>query len=381
MEEKEKKEKEETVVIAPVEEEKKSHKKRAILLLLLLLITGFLLTTSTYAWFTSNTNVQVSNIQVNVTTQNGIQLSADAINWKSILSTTDLKSAHTTYSAATNQLPATMEPVSTALNIENDYFKMFYGTVDTNDAGDYIITAKDVSTVSDNSTNETGTGNDDGDGSKGKFVMFDLFFKLDGVKETVTKIYMTSGSNVTVPNADTDTGIKNASRVAFINLGETDSSNTAATAQAITGGTEKYLWEPNYDFHTATGVNNAVQVYKMSADTVKTGADNAIISYDGINSVITADDNVKLGEANSSHAAAGTKFTAVTPSYTTKASFTGDEYVDFFTLKAGYVTKVRVYFWIEGQDVDCENGASGGNIVLNLAFSTKQPGSTSTTGD
>ncbi len=376
MEEKEKKEKEETVVIAPVEEEKKSHKKRAILLLLLLLITGFLLTTSTYAWFTSNTNVQVSNIQVNVSTQNGIQLSADAINWKSIISTTDLKSAYTTYTAATNQLPETMEPVSTALNIENDYFKMFYGIVDTNDDGDYIITAEDVSTVSDNSTN--GTGNDDGDGTKGKFVMFDLFFKLDGTKDTITNIYMTSGSNVTVPGSDTDTGIKNASRVAFINLGETESSNTAATAQAITGGTDKYLWEPNYDFHTATGVNNAVQVYKMSADTVKTGADNERIAYDGINSVIEAADNVKLGEANSSHGTAGTKFTTVTPSYTTKASFTGDEYVDFFTLKAGYVTKVRVYFWIEGQDVDCENGASGGNIVLNLAFSTKQPGSDTT---
>ena len=120
MEEKEKKEMQETVVI-PVEEEKKGHKKRAILLLLLLLITGFLLTTSTYAWFTSNTTVSVNNIQVNVATQNGIQLSVDGINWKSILSTTDLQGAYNTYGAATNQLPSTLEPVSTAMDLNNDY--------------------------------------------------------------------------------------------------------------------------------------------------------------------------------------------------------------------------------------------------------------------
>lgn len=33
------------------------------------------------------------------------------------------------------------------------------------------------------------------------------------------------------------------------------------------------------------------------------------------------------------------------------------------------ITKIRVYFWIEGQDYDCENDASGGNIALNLQIS------------
>lgn len=370
MEEKEKKEKEETVVIAPVEEEKKSHKKRAILLLLLLLITGFLLTTSTYAWFTSNTTVSVNNIQVTVATQNGIQLSVDAINWKSILSTTDLQGAYNTYGAATNQLPATLEPVSTALDIENDYFKMFYGTVGTNTAGDYIITATDVSTVLDNHTKVEGTAG----GTTGKFVMFDLFFKLDGKTGDATNIYMTSSSGIKAEG--NDTGIKNASRVAFINLGKLTSDKTSTEVQAITGGTDKYLWEPNYDAHTATGVNNAVQVYKMGADSLTAGTGNAAVSYDGINSVITADENVKLGEANSGHATSGSKFTTVTPTYQTKEEFSGTdskESQQIFDLTAGYITKVRVYFWIEGQDIDCENGASGGNIVLNLQFTTNAP--------
>ena len=33
------------------------------------------------------------------------------------------------------------------------------------------------------------------------------------------------------------------------------------------------------------------------------------------------------------------------------------------------ITKVRVYMWVEGQDVDCEDKASGGSLSFNLAFS------------
>ena len=41
-----------------------------------------------------------------------------------------------------------------------------------------------------------------------------------------------------------------------------------------------------------------------------------------------------------------------------------------FDLPEG-VTKIRFYMWIEGQDVDCENGASGGGISFNLGFTTQ----------
>ena len=40
----------------------------------------------------------------------------------------------------------------------------------------------------------------------------------------------------------------------------------------------------------------------------------------------------------------------------------------WFRLTAG-VTKVRFYLWIEGQDVDCENAASGASISYNMQFS------------
>ena len=34
------------------------------------------------------------------------------------------------------------------------------------------------------------------------------------------------------------------------------------------------------------------------------------------------------------------------------------------------ITKVRIYMWIEGQDVDCEDNASYGDISFRLEFTT-----------
>ena len=60
-------------------------------------------------------------------------------------------------------------------------------------------------------------------------------------------------------------------------------------------------------------------------------------------------------------------FKKVDVKYYTKNGF--DANTEIFNLRAG-ITKIRVYMWVEGQDVDCENNASIGNMSLNLQFST-----------
>ena len=61
------------------------------------------------------------------------------------------------------------------------------------------------------------------------------------------------------------------------------------------------------------------------------------------------------------------KFTTVTPGKTSTAAFPAN--IELMTLNKG-ITKVRIYMWVEGQDVDCENNASGGNINFDLKIST-----------
>lgn len=339
------------------EERRKRKKYRLLILLLLLLGTGVMLATSTYAWFTANKTVKVSTLTVNIEAKNGIQISADGTKWKSVLQKTDITSANATYSASVNQLPDVLEPVSTAGVVDtNGKLPMYYGTVVTNGDGEYILTTEQ-------SVEEESSGED----SDGKFIAFDVFFKVD----KQTSIWMTPNSMVTTKDA-IDGGIKNASRIAFVVLGNTSSGSSVSAIQGLNNGTSSsvYIWEPNYDTHTPAGIANARDVYGK-----ETEANNGTrISYSGVKDTITSTDNILLGEAtvedNSS------KFGAVTISYQTKFGYT--HYVPIFTLNAG-VTKVRVYMWVEGQDVDCENNASGGAINFDLQITSELPQDASTT--
>ena len=347
-------------------EPKRNFKKRILLLILLLLVTGVMLSTSTYAWFTANETVSVSNIRVNIASQNGIQISADASNWKSILQTTDLTGAHATYSTAVNQIPTTLEPVSTIGTVTAGKMEMWYGNVVTS-GNDFILTSDTAGERDNNDVTTTVT-------NPGKFIAFDIFLKVT----TSTPVYLTSSSGITTDDV-TDTGIKNASRVGFLTLGNKVSGTDKAVLQALAGGDgdgpnatgfvlSKKIWEPNYDTHTSAGVSNANDTYGITTTTV--AANNTQIAYDGVKAAITAADNILLKDATAVKNA--TKFATVTPDLSTKAEWTAADpaqYLSLMTLDPG-VTKVRVYFWVEGQDVDCENSASGGNIILNLQITT-----------
>ena len=327
----------------------KNNLKLSILLLILLLIV---LIASTYAWFTANKTVSIGTLEVQIEAKNGIQISADGTNWKSIVQKTDLTSASTTYGAAKNQLPDVLEAVSTGGVVNNDgQLPMYYGNIGTNAEGNYILTA----------TKET-----DANGTTGKYIAFDLFFKVD--KET--DIWITPTSGVKTTDA-TDTGIKNASRIGFVVLGNTTAGAAVSDIQALNKGTSSstYIWEPNYNIHTPAGIANARDVYGVT-----TTADDAILPYSGVISAINDSDNILLG--NATQAKDATKFKNVTITYKTKANFT--HYIPAFKLSNG-ITKVRIYMWVEGQDVDCENNASNGNITFDLQITTDLPEGAATT--
>ena len=332
----------------------KKKRKRLFLLLLLLLVTGIMLGTATFAWFTANKTVSVNDIQVNVAAQNGIQISADGTNWKSIVQTSDLLGATTTYSAAVNQIPSSansLAPVSTIGNVDsNGRMEMYLGDIKSDSTtGNYIITATKSNEVAGATT--------------GAFIAFDIFLKVDAN----TPIYFTPNTRVVASDAN-DTGIKNATRMAFVILGNTTTGDTLAHIQALNAGTSavKYIYEPNYDVHTAAAVNHANDTYGITTTT--TGG--SLLPYSGVKAAIPESAAIPEKVAGSTtHATSySTYFGAVTVDYYTAAGFNTN--FSGFTLSAG-ITKVRVYMWIEGQDVDCENSASGGNITYGLQMTTE----------
>ena len=333
-----------------MENKKKKKKRKLSSLILLLLITIVMLTTSTYAWFTANKTVTINSIDVNVATSSGLQISTDATNWKTVISNADITGA--AYAGVNNQFPTLLAPVSTTntLNATSKLLDFYSGTVTSNTGGDFILTSSLLS---------------EANGTTGNYVAFDIYLRTDAEGP----IYLTTSSNVTATTGHDDNGLKNASRVAFVQRGNATADKAAATLQALTAqagittGTTEVIWEPNYDIHTTYGITQAATYYGYTGATTLTATGAAAVTYYGVKAPIVDSDDVLLSAANqTAHASQFSQVTTVTTPATPTA------YTQIFQLQKG-VTKIRVYLWVEGQDVDCENNASGGYISYNIALS------------
>ncbi len=340
---------------------KDERKRRLLFLIFLFVLTIAIGGTATYAWFTSNRTISVDPLDVNVTTVNGLQISADAINWGAKVTRSDLEGAKDgEYGGATNQLPGTLGAMSTSGNVNGGMLDMFYGVVNTAEdgSGNYLLTA----------TKQTEEINCTGDTQcAGKyFIAFDLFIKADADMEIV----MTSNSNVVTTNipgvATGDRGIQNAARVAFLEEGHYSADTPIATIQGAKNATTAEIWEPNYNMHTIQGAQNAYSVYGR---TVATDGTAGRLNYVGVKSNVTGV-NIKQTETDTTH------FESVAIKYQTIAGNTDD--INFRVNESGStkllkgVTKFRVYWWVEGQDVDAENNATGTAMRLNLEFAIKE---------
>ena len=326
---------------------------RVIYLCILMLFTFVMFSTSSYAWFTANRIVTVNTINFHVGAAGGVEISADGTNWKSIISPSDIIDVHnSTYPTSVNQIPGQLEPVSSGKEVDNGgLLKLYYGATENSASGEFNLTSTRII-----------ENNGNGDNSDGKFLVFDLFFKTDNE----SNLYLTTNSNVSYTNPETKKGIASAARIAFINEGTAPVGSSIGDIQRLKQGNNNtvYLWEPNYDTHTDARVANARDVYNITT----TNENAERLEYDGIISEISRTDGVTIKTANRNSFPGF--FKKVNVDFATKTGFT--EYARAFTIGAG-ITKIRVYMWIEGQDVDCENLAGYDDIDFSLEL-TVNPG-------
>lgn len=276
------------------------------------------LTSVSYAWFTIGNQANVGTIDVNVQAADGIQLSADAVSWKSVLPVADLKAV------TTNQMPSSesgIKPVSSALKVVNGKMEMYSGEV-----------------LSDGKTLKTQKLTEAQDGD---FFAFDIYVKLDNAKQ----FQLDKLSAVVAGDKANNSEI--AARVAFVNLGTKD---TAADAKALADdAVSVFVWEPNAKEH--------VQVFNdIPAD------GTAVEKYYGVkqqSDSLDMTDKTQFEEITANQIAYGEDGKTTTET-------------TLFNLGAGY-TKIRVYIWLEGQDVDCTNQISGGNFKVDLKFIVAAP--------
>ena len=306
----------------------KLRKKALLPAIAMVLASVIALSGVTYAWFTTSNEATVGTLDVNVAAANGIQISLDGAAWMSTLTSQDIIDAITNqatgnYKNAVNQYPVgEIAPVSSAGDVSNGKLQMFFGAY--NDAG--LLTS-----VKEEEQARTSGGN---------FIAFDLFVK-SSMDQDMSLILGDAASYVasSAKWGAADSKTQAAVRVAFLPMGcDAENPESASAAQALTGDGTVYIWEPNAGMRAA-GVSATSDAYKGFYTEFPDGVKESELGDSHVKSVST------LKNAS--------------------------DFEGLFPLKAG-INKIRIYIWLEGQDVDCVNAISTGDFAVNLFFTVPE---------
>ncbi|MGE5456028.1 MAG: DUF5011 domain-containing protein [Ignavibacteriales bacterium] len=357
-------------------------------------LIAIVLSASTYAWFIGMRTVNVSSFDVEIAAVDGLALSLDGQIWSpSVAIDAD---TFDTYEGNTNTWSGGgLIPMSSVGDMDSTVsrMKLFEKASLTASPGGYRIMSSRV--------NNMGAAEQDG------YVAFDLFVKnLSGtqyIKDLNVldeeAIYLTTDSEVNVAVGGVqNTGIENSVRVAFTQIGRV--AGTVNTQNLITGITcttdtdvtgicrKAQIWEPNDKNH----VVNAISWYNTSCK-ARTGSDvtdpdsfsgSCMPVIDGVtyptyavSKAIASSDSIDVydgAEYNTYVNPSPTAPLVANPSFTdSDKQLRGTSRPTFMTLAPNSITKVRIYIYIEGQDVDNYDFASiGKRIAVKFGFTKER---------
>lgn len=388
----------------------KKNKRKSELnaMFFIILIAAVMFIISTYAWFSTQKNVSITNLRGTVEVAEGLEISLDADKWMNGITLGDedgqLSITKNAYQGHHNISPTEMLPVSTLGQVgsTDTDLQMIRGKVtNSKELSDIVATDENVESATDSKY-------------PGYFA-FDIFLKNSSKQSEGDDILQLNyDSSLEIMDASkTATGLQNTARIAFCKYVNTSDVNASQadilkeTAGVGVGGSAVYIsdvaiWEPNADDHVEYIVKNNNKITWNASDK------NAYATK-------TLDDGTK-----------GFDLTTKMPTYALKSSAIGQTISDIYkwdgteanlakqnvlqttkksttdyTIKEGVqnlvsttngtatfgiapnrITRIRVYLWLEGQDVDCINYAShGGGVKVNIGLvkgsvigSTEGPG-------
>ncbi|MFA6777548.1 MAG: immunoglobulin-like domain-containing protein [Bacilli bacterium] len=414
-----------------MEKEQKRYTRRVRNLIFIFVITAVLVTVSTYAWFIGMRTVTIDEFSVQIKSTDSLMLSLDGLTFSETVSID--KSNFSFYDEDTNTWGGNdgLIPISSVgvINTTSANLELYEKASVTPSPGGFRLLA---SQVDNNTVDEEKTGRyPEQDG----YVAFDLYIRnFTGSKyireyneAAEEAIYLTVDSGAKVSDIGDNvgvegTGIENSVRVGFAQIGRTVGTITvgedkvdevmvpkagtqlirsisckdvdvdneeAKDDETITGicnhGREAVIWEPNDVDHVPGAIS-----YYQTACRERTGEDvtettsytteNCSQVIDGlayptyaINSEIDVGHNVDVydGKAYNTYedTESLTHFSTFTDTMKLKE---GMNRPVFMTLAPNSITKVRVYVWIEGQDIDNYDFAQIGKAISVKFGFTKQ---------
>lgn len=400
---------------------KTKRKSELKIIFFIILIAAMLFIVSTYAWFSTQRNVSITNLSGTVQVAEGLEISLDALNWSNgiVLGKEDgqLDLEEDAYAGHNNLVPTEMLPASTLGLVTSDTMtglELLRGKLTNTKELSEIAVLQEA-----NKTMVSGQVNFEL--KYPGYFAFDIFLKNSSKSNITSDILQLNydSSLEIIEGGDASTGLQNTARVAFVKYGGTEVEGAEgvwdgvagvnagqidilkATGTPVEGANDVYvtdvaIWEPNANDHVEYIVTNNNKITWTSGDATKyatkTLADGSkgfdlttqmptyaltsgskdkeikdIYDWSGTNSA-TLQKQVTLQTTKTS----GTDYTikeGVKNLISTSSTATEGDDRTFFTIAPNSVCRLKVYLWLEGQDVDCINYASHGvGIKVNIGL-------------
>ncbi len=307
----------------------------------IIVVTFVALSVATYAWMSIATSFKLSDLEINVITDNAVEIAIDVdglpAEWVQSLSAAELMSTD-----------ATVRPVTWSAR-DKAFYAPKYGL-------DGRISSLEPKLVTSLADIPTSSAEAEGEGA-GYLLKIDFWLRTSSSKITTylsdpevnpDGLMVANGSFlVGEPEWNTSKklhddggkGAQNAMRIAFLTEDYYIYNEAGEPISKVEDGAF-YIYEPNAD-----------------PDSTTPSMDGKELAYQGDSKLIR---QTSSGWADKE-----------IPVHGEVDYFYGefiDEDTELFTLTANNPRKITMYVWLEGQDSDCSNSISAGKILANVHF-------------
>lgn len=361
-----------------MEKRTKESQKKSKIIFLIIIVAAIISITGTYAWFSSQRDVEIVGFRINVEIAENLEISLDGETWTHSINVENMRQFYGTYRDTDestvafqavkddqrNYIPTELLPVSTVGTIENGNLVFVTGEIKENKLTSMAKCSEEdivvgASILSKEANNE-----------KHPYLAFDMYLRnLSRLTEDGSRdlLQLNTGSIATAAKANT--GLEYSVRVALVQYDQTvDFLAEGATARAIApnGNETVAIWEPNYRLHTPYIVKNDRRitdvVQEIDTYAIKDKVDGGALPTeiaDTTDSTNPALYNVFTNKVKQEEDTTTQNF--VTNEVTTLKQIDG---TTDMSLEPNTITKVRCYIWLEGQDPDTIDLASTGQELI-----------------
>lgn len=392
--------------------QKDKKKSEFKIIFFIILISAVLFIISTYAWFSTQRNVSITNLSGIVEVAEGLEISLDANKWSNGIKLGDAEGEYSiindAYQNHTNISPRELLPVSTlGLGKGEEKLTFLRGKI-TNSKELSEIIPMNEQLVLDEQRDESGTIDNSENVAYPGYFAFDIFLKNSSKSTTEDDILQLNydSSVQVIDSPSSATGLQNTVRVALAKyVGVSDITANQSTILGDTVGTgvdsvmpvlsDVAIWEPNASDHVEHIVtnNNNVTWTQSDADMIFGSGASTTTKFKTTTKMPTYALQPTAESQNIPDIydwSTGKYIQKQNTLQTTKTSdsdfniSTDDDYTisegvqDLvsstdgktpFTLAPNKISRLRVYVWLEGQDVDCINWASyGGGVKVDIGL-------------